>query len=94
MIERHIRFAVPSDGVAVFREFFENEYLPPMSVTDGFVSARLLQPSDGEDEILMVLQFVDATASARWRESAAHEALQPDLSDLHSGMDIRGYQDL
>lgn len=94
MIHRHIKFAVPSDRVDDFRVFFETRYLPPMSEIDGFVSARLLRPTHNEDEVLMVLQFTDADASARWRESGAHERLQPDLRSLHSGMVIAGYEDL
>lgn len=92
MIERHIRFAVPSEGVDEFKEFYEGKYLPPMSETEGFVSARLLRPSGGGGDLLMVLQFTDADASARWRESEVHEALQPELKSLHSGMEVLGYE--
>jgi heme-degrading monooxygenase HmoA len=94
LIERHIKFAVRPEGATAFRQFFEDKYLPPMSETDGFVSARLLRPSDGEDEILMLLQFEDADASARWRESEIHQSLQPELQTLHSGMEIKGYESL
>ena len=92
MIERHIRFEVPANGVSDFQRFFEDRYVPPMSQIDGFVSARLLRPSDRDGELLMVLQFRTAGASADWRESAAHESLQPDLQSLHSGMHIQGYE--
>lgn len=94
MIERHITFAVSPERRDEFREFFAKRYVPPMSQIEGFVSARLLRPSDQTDEILMLLQFEDAEASARWRESETHEALQPELESLHSGMHIRGYESL
>jgi heme-degrading monooxygenase HmoA len=94
MIERHIRFEVPTSGTDSFRRFFDEKYVPPMSEIEGFVSARLLRPSDDDGEILMVLQFETAEASAAWRESAAHQSLQPELKGLHSGMRIRGYQTL
>lgn len=94
MIERHIKFAVEPEGVPGFQQFFEDKYLPPMAETDGFVSARLLRPSDGEGEVLMLLQFEDADASARWRESEIHQSLQPELQTLHSGMEIKGYESL
>lgn len=94
MIERHITFTLPASGVDRFKDFFDTKYVPPMSDVDGFVSARLLTPSGDEAELLMVLQFETAAASAAWRESAAHEALQPELKSLHSGMDIRGYESL
>jgi heme-degrading monooxygenase HmoA len=94
MIERHIRFEVPASGIADFQRFFEEKYVPPMSVIDGFVSARILRPSDGDGELLMVLQFESAEASAAWRESAEHESLQPELRSLHSGMHIQGYETL
>jgi antibiotic biosynthesis monooxygenase (ABM) superfamily enzyme len=94
MIERHIRFTVPADGEERFREFIETAYVPPMSDIGGFVSARLLRPSGGEGEILMVLQFEDAAASAGWRESPAHANLQTELKTLHSGMVITGYESL
>lgn len=93
MIERHIKFAVTSEGVDGFKQFVENKYFPAASETEGYVSGRLLRPSDG-GEILMVLQFEDADASARWRESEVHESLQPELKSLHSGMEIQGYEDL
>lgn len=94
MIERHIRFEVPASGTAAFQRFFDEKYVPPMSKTEGFVSARLLRPSERDGELLMVLQFDSARASARWRESAAHESLQNELSSLHSGMRIEGYETL
>jgi quinol monooxygenase YgiN len=94
MIERHITFTVPDEGVEAFRDFVESRYVPPMSDVDGFVSARLLRPSDGRGEILMVLQFEHATASAEWRESAVHASLQPELSSLHSGMEIKGLESM
>lgn len=94
MIERHITFAVSPERTEEFREFFDERYLPPMAQVDGFISARLLRPADQDDEILMLLQFEDADSSARWRESEAHEALQPQLKSLHSGMQIRGYESI
>lgn len=94
MIERHIKFAVTAEGVESFRKFFEDKYLPPMSETEGFVSARLLRPADDGGEVLMLLQFEDAVASARWRESEVHQSLQAELQTLHSGMVIQGYETL
>lgn len=94
MIERHIRFEVSASGTDAFRRFFAEKYYPPMSEIEGFVSGRLLQPAGGEGEILMVLQFETPEASASWRESAAHESLQPELRSLHTGMHIQGYQTL
>ncbi len=92
MIERHLRFTLPPEGVEPFREFVETKYVPAMAQTEGFASARLLRPAEGEEAIMMLLQFEDAEAATRWIESEAHASLQPELTSLHSGLEVRGYE--
>lgn len=94
MVERHVSFNVAVADVDKFREFFERKYLPAMSKSEGFVSGRLLRPSDRDGVILMLLQFVDSEGSRRWRESDAHASLQLELASLHQGMEFEGYEDL
>lgn len=92
VIERHIRFSVSPEAANALQAFLADSYIPAASETEGFASARVLQSGDKDDETLLVLEFADAAASARWRESDTHQALAPKLGDLHDGMDVKGYE--
>ncbi len=92
MIERHITFNVHPDRLAEFERFFAEAYAPPMSVSPGFVSVGLLREADEPARYQMVLRWADGEAAATWRTSEAHQALQPALNALHSGMDVVAYE--
>jgi heme-degrading monooxygenase HmoA len=91
MIERHITFSVLADRAADFERFFSERYRPAMSESPGFVRAELLRESDGPTRYQMTLRFRDAEASAGWRTSAVHQALQPALVALCSSSEIVAY---
>jgi antibiotic biosynthesis monooxygenase (ABM) superfamily enzyme len=92
VIERHITFAVHPDRTGDFERFFADEYRPAMTASPGYLSASLLREADSETRYQMVLRFADADASATWRNSEVHKALQPALNELHGGMEILGYE--
>jgi heme-degrading monooxygenase HmoA len=94
MIERHVRFTVPHEGVDAFRNFFESRYLPAIGRFRGFVSARLLRPSNRDGLVLLIVRFIDYESHALWRESEEHSEVQTSLAQLHSGMQFEGYEDL
>jgi quinol monooxygenase YgiN len=88
VIERHITFNVHPDRTAEFERFFSETYRPPMSQSPGYVRVDLLREADSATRYRMVLRWRDADAATTWRESAVHQALQPELAALHSGSEI------
>ncbi len=92
MIERHITFHVIDGRAADFEAFFATRYRPAMSKSPGYVDAWLLRELEQPARNQMVLRFDNVDAATGWRTSAEHEALQPDLTALHSGMDIVAYE--
>ena len=91
MIERHITFAVHADKTNDFERFFANDYRPAMAKSPGFLKAEILREVDSPTRYQMVLRFEDADGAAAWRTSEVHQALQPALGALQSGMEIQGY---
>jgi antibiotic biosynthesis monooxygenase (ABM) superfamily enzyme len=92
MIERHITFQVHPDRTADFERFFADQYRPAMAKSPGFVKAELLREAESRSRYHMVLRFADADGAVAWRTSEVHQALQPALTALHSGMEIQGYE--
>lgn len=91
MIERHITFNVHPDKTAMFERFFTDEYRPKMAQSPGFVKVELLREAGSPTRYQMVLRFEDADSATGWRTSEVHQALQPALTALHTGMEIQGY---
>jgi heme-degrading monooxygenase HmoA len=92
MIERHITFNVHADRTTDFERFFAEQYRPAMSRSPGFVRVDLLHEAGDSNRYHMVLRFQDAEASAGWRTSSVHQALQPALAALFSTNEIQGYE--
>jgi antibiotic biosynthesis monooxygenase (ABM) superfamily enzyme len=92
MIERHITFSVLPDRTAAFEQFIAGEYGPTMATAPGFVRIELLREADSPTRYQMVFRFVDAASAAAWRTSEVHQALQPALRELHSDMQVQGYE--
>jgi antibiotic biosynthesis monooxygenase (ABM) superfamily enzyme len=92
MIERHITFDVRPERTADFERFFIDRYRPAMAASPGFVRVDLLREAGEGSRYQMVLRFQDLAASAGWRESAVHQALQPELRALHSTSDVVAYE--
>ena len=91
MIERHITFNVHPDKKSAFEQYFADPYRTTMAKSPGFVKAELLREAESATRYQMVLRFEDADSAAGWRTSEVHQALQPALGALQSGMEIQGY---
>jgi Antibiotic biosynthesis monooxygenase. len=91
VIERHLTFSVHPDKTAAFEQFFAEVYRPRMSESPGFVRVELLREQEHPTSYAMVLRWADPESAVGWRTSEAHAALLPDLSALHSGMEVLGY---
>lgn len=92
MIERHVTFHLHPGKAGDLESFFRSEYGPAMARQAGFVGARLLQPEEGEDTLMLVLRFQDAAAVQAWRESADHKALSPRLKALYQSSEVRVFE--
>ena len=92
MIERHITFNVHPDRTTDFERFFAEQYRPAMAQAQGFVRVELLREAGDPTRYQMVLRFGDAEASAGWRTSPVHTALQPALAALFSTNEIQAYE--
>jgi len=92
VIERHITFNVHPDRTAEFERFIFDQYGPTMAKSPGFMKIDLLREADSLTRYQMVFRFEDADDAAGWRTSEVHQALQPGLTALHSGMEIQGYE--
>ena len=77
MIERHITFNVPEGRAAEFEHFMADQYGAQMAKAPGFVRIELLREADSTTRYQMSFRFVDLAASAGWRTSVEHTALQP-----------------
>jgi antibiotic biosynthesis monooxygenase (ABM) superfamily enzyme len=91
MIERHITFNVHPGRTADFERFFTERYATAMAQSPGFVRVDLLREADSLTRYQMSFRFDDLDASAGWRTSPVHQALQPDLTALFSTNEIQGY---
>ena len=94
MIERHITFAVHPDRTADFERFFAEAYRPPVLEMPGLVECSLLRQADAPTTYQMVFRWEEAEQAIAWRVSEVHQALQPELSSLHAGMEIVAYERL
>jgi antibiotic biosynthesis monooxygenase (ABM) superfamily enzyme len=92
MIERHITFNVLPDRTAEFERFFVERYAAAMSQAPGFVRVELLREANDPTRYQMCFRFDDIDASAAWRTSPVHQALQPDLTALFTTNEIVGYE--
>jgi heme-degrading monooxygenase HmoA len=94
MIERHITFAVHPDRAADFERFFAEQYRPPVLEMPGLIECSLLRETDDSTRYQMVFRWQEPEQAVAWRVSEAHQALQPALNELHSGMEIVAYERL
>ena len=91
MIERHVSYEVPMAKAAEFERFFTERYRPPVLEMPGLQECSLLRESDDPTRYQMVFRWDTTDHAAAWRTSPVHQALQPDLNGLHSGMHIVAY---
>jgi heme-degrading monooxygenase HmoA len=91
VIERHITFSVHPDKTAEFERFFTDEYRPPVLVMPGLIECSLLREAEHADRYQMIFRWEEAEQAVAWRVSEVHQALQPGLSALHTGMEIVAY---
>ncbi len=91
MIERHVSFSVLPDKTDDFERFFVELYRPPVLEMPGLVECRLLREAERSDRYQMVFRWETAEHAVAWRVSEVHQALQPTLNALHSGMEIVAY---
>ena len=92
MIERHVTFDVLPDRTTEFERFFAEQYRPPVLKMPGLIECLLLRESDNPLRYQIVFRWGTADDAVAWRTSEIHQALQPALGALHSGMTIVAYQ--
>jgi heme-degrading monooxygenase HmoA len=91
MIERHLTFQVHPERSADFERFFRDIYAPRVAASPGFVAVGLLREVDSP-RYQMTMRWRDGEAAVTWRTSEVHRALQPELDDLHAGMEVVAYE--
>lgn len=91
VIERHITFSVHPDMTAEFERYFSDEYRPPVLDMPGLIECSLLREVEHPDRYQMVFRWESPDDAVAWRVSEVHQALQPALAALHSGMEITAY---
>jgi heme-degrading monooxygenase HmoA len=91
MIERHVTFNIHSDKTSEFEKLFVEEYRPAMSSMLGFVKVELLCEQGEPTRYQMVIRFETAEAAAAWRNSVAHQSLQPKIKDLYKDSELQVY---
>ena len=91
MIERHVTFNVFPEKKEQFEKMFLEYYRPAMAVMPGFVKVDLLCQSDQKSQYQMVIRFESLEAAADWRNSEAHQSLQPELKTLYSDSKLEVY---
>lgn len=91
MIERHVTFDVLPERTADFEQFFSTQYLPAVQKMAGLIECLLLREADNTLHYQVVFRWQTADDATAWRTSAVHQALQPALGALNSGMTIVAY---
>ena len=92
MIERHITFAVHPGRTADFERFFAEDYRPPVLDMPGLIECSLLREIEQPGRYQMVFRWETGDQATAWRNSEVHQGLQPQLNELHNGMDIVAYE--
>jgi heme-degrading monooxygenase HmoA len=91
MIERHINFDVLPGRTDDFERFFARRYRPAALTMPGIVECSLLREVERPERYQMVFRWETAEQALAWRTGEVHEALQPELRSLNSGMEIVAY---
>jgi heme-degrading monooxygenase HmoA len=91
MIERHITFDVLPDRTDEFEHFFSETYRPPALRMPGLIECGLLRDAETPTTYRMLFRWENPEDAVAWRESEAHQALQPELRSLHNGMQISAF---
>jgi heme-degrading monooxygenase HmoA len=91
MIERHVSLAVLPGRTAEFERFFVEQYRPPALAMRGLIECGLLREAEHPDRYQFVFRWETPEDAVAWRVSEAHQALQPALNALVSGMEIIAY---
>jgi len=91
MIERHVSYAVLPDRTADFEQFFRERYRPPVLDLPGLIECGLLREAERPERYQIVFRWETADQAAAWRTSPIHQGLQPELNELHEGMEIIAY---
>ena len=94
MIERHITFAVHPDRTADFERFFAESYRPPVLEMPGLIECSLLREMEQPTRYQMIFRWEQPDQAVAWRVSVVHQGLQPELNELHGGMQIVAYERL
>jgi heme-degrading monooxygenase HmoA len=92
MIERHVTFNVHADKTGEFVRLFVEEYRPAMSSMPGFVKVELLSEQEHPARFRMVIRFETAEAATAWRNSAAHQSLQPKIKSLYQNSELQVFE--
>ncbi len=92
MIERHVTFNVHPERAAAFERLFAETYRPTMAQSAGFVKVELLREMDAPTRYQMVSRFIDSGSNDGWRDSDAHQALQPAMKALYADYELQVYE--
>jgi heme-degrading monooxygenase HmoA len=94
MTAPHNNCAVLPARASDFARFFAEHYRPPVLEMPGLIECSLLRETDDSTRYQMVFRWEEPEQAVAWRVSEAHQALQPALNELHSGMAIVAYERL
>jgi heme-degrading monooxygenase HmoA len=92
VIERHVTFNVYPDKTTEFEKLFIEEYRPAMASMDGFVKVELLCEQEDPTRYQMLIRFETAETAAAWRNSGAHQLLQPKIKSLYKDSSLLVYE--
>jgi len=91
MIERHVTFEVIPGKESAFEELFKEKYSKAMARQPGFVSVGLLRETGKPANYQMLIRFESLETAAAWRDSAAHQELQPEAKALYTNAGVVVY---
>ena len=91
MIERHVAFEVFPDKCQDFEDFIHHKYRPAMAKMVGFINVGLLRQQELPNNYKMIIRFNSVEEAAGWRNSDAHQALQPKLKSLYRNLQLTVY---
>lgn len=92
MIALHIQLKVYPGREDELQELYRKTYVPVISKQEGFRRTQLLAPYEDGDEYEIDIYFDTEELRERWASSPDHERVWPQVENLCTEINPRGFQ--
>jgi heme-degrading monooxygenase HmoA len=82
MFALHVELVVKSGSQPALERTFAEQFLPAISVQDGFVAAQLLRSNDVQTNYRLCLSFDHQASQQKWVATDLHQEVWPLVENL------------